>query len=159
MPNGTTDQQISLALARITGYPLADIELKNRDGVEWTYSTSRMMTSYVVLTLESLRGGMDPRWEARSRSRSREQEQTMGWGLYHGAFLGTVQYRDQSLSSSSPQMTPIYREMDEAYQRERMIRESLREELREQPCVQSPPPRHMAIDPDIAENVPVTYHL
>ena len=163
VPEGMGEDQIRATLARLIGYPVQEVLLTGRDGEAWSYRTSRPLTSYVVLSLRDncvQRGGMDDRWAQRSRSRSptgrttHRSEDITPTEVY----LGEVMYREQSSSSSSPQASAMYREMEERFQRERLIREALREELRNEPCVRSPSPRPVVEQHDY-EEVPARAHL
>ena len=157
--NDATERDIRLAISRVTGYPMSDMTLENPDGTVWSYGSDTPTSTRMILTLSTLRGGMDPRWEQRSRSRSRENPHERRTVSATDPFDNVVYYRDQSSSSSSPQPSTQYLELEAAYQRERLIRQSLREELQGQPCVQSPSPRHVPRSPDLGADLTAQHHL
>ena len=106
--HGVTEDEIRLSISRITGYPLSDMMLENVDGTIWMHTADTAPTSRVILTLRTLRGGMDPRWEQRSRSRSRGRTHEGNTVSTTDPFENVVYYHDQYSSSSSPEASAQY---------------------------------------------------
>ena len=149
--NDMQDPQIRLALARVSGLPLAEMSLRQRDGRPWTYAQSRSQSSYVIVMVQTQRGGMEGNGRAQQRSRSRTTprylngERTVSTTLPGGQ---TIYYRQQSSSSSSPEPSIRYAHLDRQYQRghsqpaeNEVDYQDLAARLGPQPCLRSPTPR------------------
>ena len=129
---GASDHDVLQAVANVVGCLPSQVGLTDQRGMVWTYSMSRKKGSYVVLNVLQ-RGGMEA---YRARSRSRSVSPTLP---YRAA--APIHNQEPPSSSSSQDIPHQYRGQLQGQFPLHQQEEGEAQDLQDQPCVNTPPPR------------------